>query len=505
VELTVAADPAVAPVLREVAADWTDTAEPAIDGQCVGVEVIDATTAEAASVLATEAGSSIDVATPTPEPGALTETPAVWVPDSSYWIARMQAISRTLFTPDTRPLASSPIVLAATPPAADVLGAGPVPPTALAQLVGAELPLTVAEPRRDTAGLVGVAWLQTAMAPDAADLPAAVGLFRGLGDVPPDSRTLLGALGEGGVAAAPVSEQAVIAHNASQPPVAVTAVPVTEAPALDFPYAILASKPRNLQTAAGMFRAELVGADQVFAAHGFRATDGASRPGFRVGNGVTNAPVPVLPVGPAEQVSQVLRIWISSRSDARVLSLVNINASMLEPMAEGAPPRIAVFQATASEGIELFTPNSQLGVWEYADDWTEVVPVATLTDDQKGAVLNATAAMQTRLGNESAMFEVLLAGYREMKDGYDPTRSNTLLLWTDGGENLPDGLALEEALAELERLVDVTRPIRVILLGLGPNANMTQLEAIAEATGGGAYQLLDPEEIRLIFLQALLT
>jgi hypothetical protein len=51
----------------------------------------------------------------------------------------------------------------------------------------------------------------------------------------------------------------------------------------------------------------------------------------------------------------------------------------------------------------------------------------------------------------------------------------------------------------------VTRPIRVILLGLGPDADLAQLEAIATATGGGAFHLNDPDEIALVFLRALLT
>lgn len=504
VEVTVAADPAIAPALREVANDWLATAEPELDGRCVGIDVIAATTADVASVLASSVGGSVDVATPSPAPGRLDDPPAVWVPDSSYWITELRSVNRNLFLPEQRSLATTPVVIGASPEAAAVLGPGPVTPEALATLVVADLPLAVADPRRDTAGLVGAGWLRQAMAPDEADLPAAVALFRGLGAVPPDSATLLRTLGDD-VAAAPVSEQAVLAHNASQPLVPVTAVAVSDAPVLDFPYTVVAGALSAVQTAAGMFATALFGSGDLLTRHGFRAVDGTAQPGFRIGNGVTGEPVPVAPVGPPELVAPLLRVWISSRSDARVLSIVNVTESMLLPMGEGPIRRIDVFQATAGRGIELFTPNSQLGHWEYADGWEEGVPVATLTDDHKARILAEVSTLELQSTNRTALFDTLLAAYQALKDGYDPTRSNTLLLWTDGGDNVPDGRTLEQTLRELERLVDLTRPIRVILLGLGPDADMTQLTAIADAVGGGAYQLLDPAEIELIFLQALLT
>jgi Ca-activated chloride channel family protein len=505
VEVTVAADPGIAPVLRDVAAGWIADSEPEIDGRCVGIDVVGATAAEVAGELAVEAGGSLDIATPGPATGVLRETPTVWVPDSSYWLGQLDTISRNLFTPDRQSLATSPVVLAASPEAAELLGADPIDPAALKRLVEAELPLTVAEPRRDTAGLIGTVWLRTALAPDETDLPAAVALFRGLGEVPSDARTALRTLGDT-TAAVPVSEQAVIAHNQSPPPVAATAVPVADAPALDFPYAVVADSPRGVQSAATMFRDALIAAPDEFARHGFRGIDGTTGPGFPIGNGVVAGQAPVLPVGPPEQASQVLRIWISSRSDARVLSVSNVNASMQLPVGgEGTPSRMDVFRATATEGLELFTPDSELGVWTYANDWSELVPVAALTDEHKARVRDAITTLPAGPATASALFETMLAAYQEMKEGYDRSRSNTLILWSDGGDSGTGELTLDGALQELERLVDVTRPIRVILLGLGPAADMAQLNAIADAAGGGAYHLLEPDQIRLIFMRALLT
>jgi hypothetical protein len=513
IRLTVAADPAIAPAVRQLADEWTRTAEPEVNGACVAVEVSGVATADIAGRLAVEAGGFVDVATPAPVSG---ELPAVWIPESSYWMARLQSVSRNLFANQPAALATSPVVLAASPAAAQLLGDGPVNPADLrapvlaAAAAGQPPPVRLAEPRRDAAALVGATWLHQATVTTDAELPNVVAAFRGLGDAPADASALLtdfDALQRSGATAAPdatdpgatpepgaptglllapVSEQAVIAHNQAVGATSIDIVPVIDAPSLDFPYAVLSRAPRDVQTAASALRTALAGGTAVFEQHGFRP-----------------ATPPVRPVGPPEQVGQVLRIWTSATRDARVLSVVNVNTSMSEPL--GPARRVDVFRATAQQGLALFTDDSELGHWEYAEDWSEGVPIAPLTEQHRQQVLGALAAMQVAPTDESALFETLLAAYRELKDGYDRTRSNTLIIWTDGGNNQPGGLTLAETLQELERLADLTRPIRVVLLGLGPDADMAELSAIARATGGGAFHLEDPEQIALIFLQALLT
>lgn len=502
--LSVAADPAIAPAVRQVADDWIETEQPEIDGDCIAVDVTAAATADVAAGLATSAGGFVDVAGPAggDAPAAGGDPPAVWVPDSTYWVDRLRSVSRNLFEPRPVPLATSPILLASSPAAAEVLGDGPVAPADLREPVLASLaaerppPLQIAEPRRDTAGLVGAGWLQQALVTADGELPNLVGSFRGLGDAPPDSATLLtefdsrqrsagGGDGEA-LLMAPVSEQAVTAHNRAAGATTITTTPVADPPGLDFPYAVLGRQPAAVQTAAGMFRDVLTNSGAVFEQHGFRPVDG-----------------PPATVGPPEQVAQTLRIWTSATRDARVLSVVNVNASMAAPI--GPVRRIDVFQAAAQQGLALFTDGSELGHWEYGDDWVEGAPIETLTEAHQQEILNAIGSVQLRASNESALFEVLLAGYREIKEGYDPGRSNTLIVWTDSGNNQPDGPDLDQTLQELERLADVTRPIRVILIGLGPEADMTQLSALADATGGGAFHIEDPDEIELVFLRALLT
>jgi hypothetical protein len=524
VRLPVAADPAIAGVLREVAHTWMQTSEPEVNGACVAVEVTAAATADVASTVAVHSGGFLDVAASgAPEPTSqAAELPAVWVPDSIYWITRMQAISRSAFEADTPSLASSPVVLGVSAAGVEVVGNGPIPVLALREplLMGLQaaqagepppLALALPEPRRDTAGLVGAAWMESAVVTVDDELPRIVGLFRALADAPPDTTALLSAFG-GRIAAAPMSEQAVIAHNAATSGTTIRSVRVEDAPTLDFPYAVLARQPSDIRTAASMFRNALLAAPEMFTRHGFRAPDGTARAGFPIGHGVSADPVPSLPVGPPERFHQARRIWTSATSDARVLSVVNINASMRQtmPTAVGPVPRIEIFRETARQGMQLFTDGTDLGHWEYAArldgerDWREGVPIALLTEEQQARIVEAIGAAQPVATNEAAMFEVLLAAYQEMKDGWDPHRSNTLVIWTDSGDTKVGGITLEETLRELERMRDLTRPIRVVLQGLGPDVNMEHLHALAGATGGAAFQIENPAQIQDVFLRALL-
>lgn len=521
VVLSIAADPAIAPALREIAAEWSGDEQPEVDGRCVAVEVTATPTADVAGALAARSGGFLDVAAtpaPTLDPD---DGPAVWVPDSSYWLTRVLAVDRNLFEPHPLSLAVSPVVLAVSVAGAELLGAGPLTPTELTATLLDQVddsaagpsPVRLTEPRRDTAGLVGAYWLRTAATTAGNELPQVVGVYRTLGDTETDSARLLDSVGAEATAA-PVSEQALITHNEAAS-TTITAVPVVDAAVLDFPYALLSRQPRAVQTAATLFRTAAAEATEVLTRHGFRNPDGIAGTGFPIGRGVTATPVPVLPVGPPEQVAEVLRIWTSARSHARVLALVDVTASMRNTMtraSDGAAlSRLQVLQEASVHGLRLFTEETDLGVWVYAtgleaeQDWVETVPIGTLTPERQQLIEDEIHRLRPTAASESALFEALLAGYQELKDGYDPTRSNTLILWTDGTSDKPDGLALSETLSELERLADLTRPIRVVLLGLGPDVNMEQLTEIARVTGGAAFQVEDPDEVSAIFLQALLT
>ena len=99
--------------------------------------------------------------------------------------------------------------------------------------------------------------------------------------------------------------------------------------------------------------------------------------------------------------------------------------------------------------------------------------------------------------------ESTLAAYQEMSRTYQPDRTNVILMLTDGDNDNPGGLGLDELMTQIESLASPSRPIPVITIAFGPDVqNLEPLQEIAAATGGAAYMTEDPTEIGEIFLQA---
>jgi Ca-activated chloride channel family protein len=131
------------------------------------------------------------------------------------------------------------------------------------------------------------------------------------------------------------------------------------------------------------------------------------------------------------------------------------------------------------------------------------VPVDALDASQRARLNAAVSAAATAPTDECGLYEAVLAAYKALQSGYRERRSNTVVVFTDGRNTKP-GMTLDQLQLELERATDVTRPIRVVLLGIGPDADQAELDTIAKQTGGRAFSVQDPEQIGNIFLEALL-
>ncbi|MGI5179952.1 VWA domain-containing protein [Dactylosporangium sp. CA-152071] len=508
IRLVVAAAPDIAPAVRDAAARWSAT-KPEVGGDCVQVQVRAAEPADVAGQLAARAGGAINVAaTAVPSP-ADADVPTVWIPDSTAWLVRMQAVSREAFEPDAQSVATSPVALAVPDPLAATLDAtggtagAPQVAALLAKVADKQVQLAAVDPRRSTAGLAGAGLLYDSILTDPKRLVDVVKAYRSIA-VAADQTALDKSTGPAQVA--PMSEQAVIAHNAGGPVVPLTVLTVDPAVTLDYPYAMINGKPRASLEAAGRFRAALTaeGNRDLFARLGFRAADGSTSAGFPAGRGAATAPVTVKALTEERKITDILGYWNATTAPSRVLTLVDTTSSMNRPMAgAGSPSRLQVLRKTATDGLALFTDDSELGLWAYASGHQEVVPLNPLSQGQRARLSTAVAGAKATTADVCGLYETVLAAYKALKEGYKEGRSNTVVVFTDGTNSKP-GMSLETLKLELERATDPTRPVRVVLLGVGPDVKQQELAEIAAATGGRSFVVTDPEQIGNIFLQALI-
>jgi len=360
------------------------------------------------------------------------------------------------------------------------------------------------EPRRDTAGMVGAMVISDAVVAAPKDLPRLVLSYRNVAALVNDVPALWQSFSKD-ITGAPVSEQAILAYNASNAASPMAAVPLVDVPTLDFPFILRSRQSRAISAAADAFRDAIISGQyrNVLARHRLRLPDGSAAPGFPTGHGVTTAPTHVQPLQDMSKVASALRIWVAARTPSRVLAMVDATASMNNLL--GARTRMQVMREAATQGLALFTDVSEIGLWAFAGPGhQELAPLAPLNKPgQREALLARINAANPAPTDVTPLYQSIKLGYQELLKNYKPELRNTLVVFADGRDNT--GASLRQVQRDLEVLADVTRHIRVVLLGIGPEVDMQELKAIADTTGGAAFQVNSPDEMQLIFLQALLT
>src|SRR5205085_3929917 len=101
------------------------------------------------------------------------------------------------------------------------------------------------------------------------------------------------------------------------------------------------------------------------AKRGFRGPDGSTGAAFPAGPGASPSELLVKPLADEQKIGEVLGYWNATTAPSRVLTLVDVTSSMNRPIAAaaGSPSRLAVLRKAATDGLSLFTDDSELGLW----------------------------------------------------------------------------------------------------------------------------------------------
>jgi Mg-chelatase subunit ChlD len=507
--LTVAATAEIAPVLTRIGNDWSTT-RPQVNGECVEVDVAATPAPDLASRLADVAGGTIDVEAPPTPRAPQAQLPDVWIPDSTAWLGRVQAVDRSEFTADARSVATSPVVFAMPEAAARRFG-WPASPIQLAsfeeQLKQGPSPVSMvfADPHRDTAGLVATMLLGSALSSSDSDLPALVRTFRALVKTR-STQQLLPMLGKQATAG-PASEQAVVAYNAQHPPTPLAAVQLEPAPPnLDYPYAIRSDIAEDHLQAAEMFRDAVLStsAQRRLAEAAFRDPDGHAGPGFPAVTAVTSTTNGAFAVDDPDRVQAALNLWAAVNEPPKALALFDVSASMKTAAGSGGT-RAQVMVAAADQGLSVFTADTELGMWTFAGSHQEILPIAPLTEARRATIQQKIAAATPTAFDQVDLYGAVADAYENLQSAYDPTRPDFLIVLTDGGDSSAGGQRLKDFTTRIEQLADPTEPIRIIIIGIDADQSATaDLTQIAHLVGGGYFSLTDPSEIQTIFFKSLL-
>ena len=147
----------------------------------------------------------------------------------------------------------------------------------------------------------------------------------------------------------------------------------------------------------------------------------------------------------------------------------------------------------AAGAMPLLPPGSEVGLWEFAtklvgrSDHRELVPLGPLDGpdggaDRRAALALGVAGLQQIVDGGTGLYDTTLAAVRAVRRGWDPDRVNSVVLLTDGRNDDTDGIDLPTLLAQLRAENDPQRPVPVISLVYGPDADAAALRAISDAT-----------------------
>jgi Bacterial extracellular solute-binding protein/von Willebrand factor type A domain len=434
--------------------------------------------------------------------------PDLWIPDTSAWLARLPSSVPEV---PPRPVAKTPVVLAGPAgterpdtwlAAMSEPGSTLLDPTTTGASVGALEALHAEAVKGATSGTALSEWL-VSTAPNAPESSLS------------DSEMLDNASDSLDDAGGwfPTTEQRFI-HDAARISLGGLAPTVPRAGTIlmDYPLVPVATGDGAKAASAA---ASLLG-DRLASAAAERKLREA---GFRPASGLPiDAPGSIgtfteLGVVQPESVTGLLNTWMTLTADARMLTVLDVSASM-EDYAGGST-RVALTRDAALAALQDLPSTWQMGLWAFSQglgpgdsDHLELAAVRELGEESGGTtqrekLTDAVRRLPSLTEGGTGLYDTALAAYRSAASGYDPQRFNGVVLLTDG-RNDDDGISLPKLLDALRSERDPARPVPLITIGMGPDADTAALRRMAEATGGHSYVVRDPRDLEAVFDDALL-
>jgi Ca-activated chloride channel homolog len=539
VRVRVGADPAVAPWLTELANTYSALRRP-VSGGC--------------------AEATVDTVDPASLAGRVKDVDA-WVAESSTTLGLTRALVRTepaaLAVPATS-IASSPIVLAMPRDAMQQLAAAlgnreakfsdlvvlAQRPEGWGQLATGQpswgpIRFSTLDPGRTTIGaslvVSAVAALLRRPANDVGatafgQVDAQNGLFgfvRTLVGSPTSAQELLDKAAAAGstaellrsVGIVALYEKDIWAYNGRSPVVRLQATyPVAGQLAADFPYAVLngAWVSPGARAAAADFRQWLLSGStqRKLAGYGLRGPDGTAGPALTdPALGLSAAPQkPAEPTTP-DGVGAAQAAWQLITRPVSTLELIDVSGSMAEPVPGTGKTKLDLAREAGITSLGFAENGDSIGLWEFSQrisgskDHRQLVGLGPAGDkvgpfpDRRTAVAAGYKAMRPLGG--TGLYDSVVAAYAAANASYRPDAVNTVLLLSDGQNEDAGSIDLPTTLARLKSMFRADRPVHLVTIAYGAEADRGSLAQLARATGGRSFDAVDPRRVSQVFIAAV--
>ena len=550
--VTVAASSEKAALMRQIAATYRDSGR-TVAGGCFDVDVVTAASGTAEATLAAGWDESVNGT-----------APDVWTPAASTWLSLLRNDLQAADRPDLLPatsegIASTPLVLAMPEPMARALGWPDAPlgwsdvlslgrdPEGWASKGHPEwgaFTLGKTNPTVSTSGLAATVGALVAATGTSSDLTSAAlqrpevrqfltdveGSVIHYGDTTLTYLSNLQRADDAGaalgyVSAVAVEEKSVLDYNAGNPsgdpatlgdhaPPAVPLAaiyPKEGTLASDSPYAILNAPWSTADKRAGaqdfLDYLRLPEQQQIFTDSFFRTFDGepgdpiiASTQVRAEGSAITLNP-------PAPQVlDEVRSLWSQVRKSARVLVLMDVSGSMSADSGSGGRSKLDLAKSAATTALGQLVDTDEVGFSIFTTDLTgpssimanlvEVGPLSSTRQPITDAIAGLTPL------NGTPLYAAVGLADDTMNAAVDPSKINAVVVLTDGRNEYQGDTDLDGLVARLEARA-LENGVRVFSIAYGPDADLSTLQQISEASRAAAYDARNPATIDKVFADVL--
>ena len=519
VRIELAASPDITPALT-AAAKRARANDITSDGRCVAVTVTARDSYKVADTLG--AGKKIDA--------------QVWVPDSDLWVQRTASDSGATDVTPAGAVASTPVGVAMVPAAARSLG-WPKKTYSWIELAGAtlqsdSLKLGAADPSRSATGLLALTQIGTAASGLKDGDTQAAAMMKTLSQRTSDTDgQVLDTLprdSSGTEQGNPkrnqaliLTEQAAYAYNTSNDVDGSVDMfyPKDGSPRLNYPYAMVDQLTTDQSRAALRFMNYLRQPEQLrlLEKYGFR-TDDDQAPATVVARAGGSSPQPYAQAAPqpAEDAAlqEALGTWTITVQSARITTVVDASSSMSEPVPKTGQSRMDVTKASLLQALATFTPEDEIGLWEFSTkldgkkDYRVLVPTERLGEQkaagtQRDKLSAAFSALKPVPDGATGLYDTTLAAYKAATESYSAGKFNALVILTDGVNQDPGSISRTALITQLQKLTNPERPVPLIVIAVGPDADKQEAQEIAEATGGSGQSVSNPAQIHTVILKAI--
>jgi hypothetical protein len=426
--------------------------------------------------------------------------PDGWFADSPRWVDQVNAVTG-IHAVQTKPFARSPLVIAMDPKRAAELGESPK----WLELMASERPVRLPDPTATTAGMLTIASVIPQLGNEQGRVviqrlakrtaKSTDDLFTQWTTAP----TVAGAF--------PTSEADLFQFNKVNPDKSMVSVmPAEGTPSFEHSLINVATDPvkaravRDLNVYLGTTEAA-----QLLSTNGLRPVNtSVVMPTPKGSIGKIN--VGVSPT--AEAVRAAAGVWQSATVNFRLLTVFDVSGSMKEKV--GPTTRVGITQEAAGIALAALPPTTELGVWIFSIDtggpgvdYKEMAPIASLGDAaHKARIAKAAAGLANAVGGGTGLYDTIWAAYQRVQRDYKAGYVNAVVILTDGKNEDPSGISLEQLLANI-KAADPTKPVAITTIGVGPAVDPKALQAISQLSKSDFYNAPAPGDITTVLAKAL--